>query len=75
MLPVAVLAYAVYLGLKLARENLAHEKYQIEAEARIAELEREVQDWQERKAKETDDAGGKVDTERSGGRWWTFGLL
>ncbi|KIO34038.1 hypothetical protein M407DRAFT_240878 [Tulasnella calospora MUT 4182] len=75
MLPVAVLAYAVYMGLKLAREDLAHEKYKIEAEERIAELEREVQDWQARKTRETGGASGKVDSQRSGGRWWTFGLL
>ncbi|KAG8955646.1 hypothetical protein FRC04_007637 [Tulasnella sp. 424] len=75
MLPVAVLAYAVYLGLKLGRENLAHEKYKIEAEARIAELEKAVRDWQEWKAREIENAGGKVDSSRSTGRWWTLGLL
>lgn len=42
MIPVALLGSAVYLGLRLIRENLAHEKYLDEARARVKELEAEV---------------------------------
>jgi len=42
MIPVALLGSVVYLGLRLTRENLAHEKYLDEARARVKELEAEV---------------------------------
>jgi len=44
MIPVALLGSAVYLGLQLIRENLAHEKYLVETRARVKELETEVAD-------------------------------
>jgi len=42
MIPVALLGSAVYLGLRLTRENLAHEKYLDEARAHVKKLEDEV---------------------------------
>ncbi|KIM91035.1 hypothetical protein PILCRDRAFT_58810 [Piloderma croceum F 1598] len=44
MIPVALLGSVVYLGLQLARDSLAHEKYLDEARARVQELEVEVAD-------------------------------
>ncbi|KAG8900210.1 hypothetical protein FRB99_006180, partial [Tulasnella sp. 403] len=73
MIPIAVLAYAVYLvrtesasffhsyylstelrlqGLGLARSHISHEKYKIEAEEKISELEKEVSEWREKKLAE-----------------------
>jgi len=42
MIPVALLGSSVYLGLRLIRENLAHEKYLDEARAHVKDLEAEV---------------------------------
>jgi len=42
MIPVALLGSAVYLGLQLIREDLAHQKYLDEARAHVKELEAEV---------------------------------
>jgi len=49
MIPVALLGSVVYLGLRLVRDNLAHEKYLVEARARVKELEAEVAELQEAK--------------------------
>lgn len=42
MLPVALLGSAVYMGLHLARDRLAHERLLDEANVRIAALEHEL---------------------------------
>ncbi|KAG8849980.1 hypothetical protein FRB96_000585 [Tulasnella sp. 330] len=86
MAPVAILAYAIYLGLKLSQGYLSHEKYKILAEERIALLEEEVQEWRAkqsalrtiRDSKVGEDARNEEAEPQAGGqskRWWSFSLL
>jgi len=42
MIPIFLLGSAVYLGLRLAQMQLAHEKFQVDATARIQVLEAEI---------------------------------
>jgi len=62
MIPVALLGSAVYLGLQLAREKLAHEKYLDETRAHVKELETEVADLRVRKPNAVVSSGSKVAT-------------
>ena len=68
-------------GLKLAQGHLSHEKFKVEAEAKIANLEAEVMQWKTNKEAEAAVAGAKeTSSERTNegtprGRWWTFGLI
>ncbi|TFK56084.1 hypothetical protein OE88DRAFT_1652680 [Heliocybe sulcata] len=53
MIPVAILGSTIYMGLRLWREQLAHEKHMEEARARVKELEAEVEAlWEERRRKQ-----------------------
>ncbi|KAI0003000.1 hypothetical protein BJV74DRAFT_764888 [Russula compacta] len=42
MIPVALLGSAVYMGLQLLQTYLSHEKYLDETQARVEQLEREI---------------------------------
>lgn len=59
---------------------MAHEKYKVEAEQKIAELEKEVREWREKQLATEQNVRPRPDddVERSGEaprRWWTLGLL
>ncbi|KAG9012588.1 hypothetical protein FRB94_005523 [Tulasnella sp. JGI-2019a] len=87
MVPIAILAYAVYLGLKLSQGYLSHEKHKVLAEERIALLEEEVREWRLKQetaltsAAKTSPTGAGVDTptdpqvDGQSKRWWSFGLI
>ncbi|KZT12970.1 uncharacterized protein LAESUDRAFT_710091 [Laetiporus sulphureus 93-53] len=69
MIPVALLGSAVYLGLRLLRASLSHEKYLDEARERVRQLEEEVETLQRaQQAKEGAEIAGKS-SERSLLRW------
>jgi len=70
MIPVALVGSAVYIGLTLAREHLSTEKYLDAAQARINELEAEVDRLMKERAQRKDDAPAAVDKKPVVRRWF-----
>ncbi|KAI0340946.1 hypothetical protein BDW22DRAFT_1297565, partial [Trametopsis cervina] len=44
MVPIALLGSAIFIGLRLLQGKLSHERYLDEVNAKVAELEREVEE-------------------------------
>lgn len=72
MIPVFLLGSAVYLGLQLTHQKLAHEKFMEEALVRVTVLEAEVHALQEKRERATHEtvlpASDTVKAKKSG--WW-----
>ena len=75
MLPVALLGSAVYLGLHLFQSHLAHEKYLDEANARVQELERQVDALLAERAQAYPSASSAstASASKTSGSWWPLG--
>lgn len=67
MIPVALLGSAVYLGMRLLQASLSHEKYLEQAEARVKELEVEIETLMHAQA-HGQDASSEAVSRKS--RWW-----
>ncbi|KAG8736906.1 hypothetical protein FRC10_008777 [Ceratobasidium sp. 414] len=75
--PVFLIASAVYMGLKLAQAQLSHEKFVVDAKARIATLEQELESLRSAKLVPTSPnvgggGGGSGDDGRSARSWYTL---
>ncbi|KAB5593852.1 hypothetical protein CTheo_2704 [Ceratobasidium theobromae] len=70
--PVFLIAFAVFMGLKLAQSRLAHEKFVLETKSRIMSLEQELETL--RNTRLHSGAPGSATTGQSAGpkSWYTF---
>jgi len=72
MVPIFLIGSAVYVSLQLAQSYLSHEKYAIEARARIAELERELRELRAAQGQQSSlSPSSSAPTQNSSFlRWW-----
>ncbi|KAH9943082.1 uncharacterized protein BXZ73DRAFT_74126 [Epithele typhae] len=75
MVPVALLGSVVYIGLRTWQQHLAHERFLVEAEAHVRELEAEVVALRHERdvveARAASGGRGVMEGDRQAGRrWW-----
>jgi len=75
MVPVALLGSAVYLGLHLLQSSLAHERYLDEANARVRELEQQVDVLLAERVNGHSSSSNTsaASPNKSSGSWWPLG--
>ncbi|KAH7344450.1 hypothetical protein B0J17DRAFT_635465 [Rhizoctonia solani] len=70
--PVFLIAFAVYMGLKLAQSRLAHEKFVLDTQSQIISLEQELERLRE--ARRQPDTPGVAPAVSGGAKsWYTWG--